>query len=188
MKKCSLFLMIILIFFCFSGCVYEARHNSLNEYKALIKRLPAEHSFGYSNVGLDTPRALLPSFTFLDDYEYSEGSFNYYDRSEFTDLFGYTLPDRVLITLKYEEAIYQEAKSFILEQSIVYNNQYYYYNDYCFYKRQGAPHGSTKFNMVGYNDEKSMLFFLGFSLSYPVLEEKYEYHLEDNFKSFLDEY
>lgn len=182
MKKCSLFLMIILMFFCFSGCVYEIRRNSLDEYKALIKR----RGFGYSDVESDTPSALLPSLTFLEDYEYIEGTYNFYSRSTLTYLFGYTLPERVLITLKYKEDVYQDAKSFMLEQSIVYNNQYYYYDDYCFYQHH-ASHG--KFNMVGYNDEKRVLLFLGFyNCSEPEVAEEYLDDLEGKFKPFLDEY
>ena len=193
MKRVILLILIVLSCFGLTGCC-ETKMDSLEEYKHYI----SESKIGYSSKELDHPDYFLPTHTFLNDYEYIMGEYHYYEHNPFCEIVTDKLPpDRTLIVLKYSESTYQEAKECVLNNIPKYDNYYYTYNDYQFYINKNFmdrfdgnyyPQIPRWFTMVCYNDDNYMICFLGFCNSYPKLDEKYLTDLENNWKSFIDQY
>ena len=194
-KVIAIILLLVTLSFLLTGCD-EVEINSLDKYKERI----ADHEFGFSDVEIDQPKYLLPSKTFLEDYPYLEGSFNFYDGGYGMYLFvpkDKYKPDRVLIVLKYDENVYLQAKQCVLDNIPVYENKCYTYGNYQFYVNKNfmdkfdytAPALPLPkwFTMVCYNNENNTICFLGFCVSYQ-LPEKYINDLENNWTSFIDEY
>ena len=196
MKKIvSIVLLLIMLCILLTGCgVSEIK--SLDRYKEWV----SETTFGFSEVEIDHPKWFLPSYTFLDDYIYIEGNFYYYSTEDLHFLIDKDfMPDRSLLTLKYEADIYLQAKQCVLNNIPVYENKYYNYGNYQFYVNKNfmdtfdytaparpIPEWCT---MVCYNDENNTIGFLGFyKSSYHQLPEKYINDLENNWTSFIDEY
>ena len=192
MKKTLLFVIVILSFI-LTGCC-EMKMDSLEEYKYYI----SESKIGYSSKELDHPDYFLPTHSFLNDYEYIVGEYHYYEHNPFCEIFTDKLPpDRTLIVLKYSESTYQEAKECVLNNIPKYDDYYYIYNDYQFYinknfmdrfDENSYPQIPNWLTMVCYNDDNYVICFLGFSNSYPKLDEKYLTDLENNWQSFIEQY
>lgn len=180
--------------FILSGCCYATEKNSINEYKEKI----SINGFGFSDIELDKPSYFLPSNTFLNDYEYLEGNYYFYEPCIYNEFCAdYWKPNIVLLTLKYNEAVYLDAKDFTINNIPKYEDFFYTYNDYQFYFNKNfmdryenvlPPQLPNNFTMVCYNDEYNIICFLGFSNTYPELDEKYLNDLENNWKSFIDQY
>lgn len=186
MKKIGIFILLSVVLM-LSGCFYEIEYNSLDDYKETI----TNSTIGYSDLGLDQPKYFLPSNTFLDDYEYLEGNYFFYDRSAFSDLFlDKSVPSRALIVLRYDAKKYDEAKECVLNNIPQYEDYFYTYNGYQFYvnKNLTDPRVPEWFTMVCYNDENNVICFLGFHNSYPPLDDKYLNDLDNHWESFIDEY
>ena len=193
MKKFYLILISILLVF-LTSCCYEIEKNDLYDYKQYI----SESGIGYSDVELDHPDYFLPSRTFLTDYEYLTGNFYYYENSPFCDTDEHKYkPDRSFISLTYNKETYCLAKANVLKNIAVYNEKYYHYNDYQFYINKNFmdsidTQDSTKmpswFTMVCYNDTNNTIIFLGFSQSYPKLDDKYLYNIDNNWGDFIKQY
>lgn len=191
MKKFSICILLSFLFI-LSGCsVIE--YNSLDEYKELMKK----HGIGYSDVGIDSSDELLPSNTFLYDYEYLEGSYYYYDNEVFNLPNEHYMPDRTLITLKYDNEKYYKAKECVLENIPQYGDYFYTYNNYQFYFNKNSmdrhydehpPEIFHWFTMACYNDENNMICFLGFNKTYHFRDDKYLNDLDNNWEAFIDEY
>ena len=193
MKKITTYLLLLIVPFILSGC-YEIKYNSLDEYKEYI----TNSKIGHSDFELDHPKYFLPTYTYLNDYTYLEGSYHFYSNSPFCDLDDKKqIPDRTLIVLKYDKDVYYEAKKCALDNIPIYEDKYYFYNNYQFYVNQNfmdsfddkhRPEVPEWFTMVCYNDENNMICFLGFNNSYPKLDEKYLNDLDNNWISFIDTY
>ena len=188
----AIILLLVTLSFLLTGCD-EVEINSLDKYKERI----ADHEFGFSDVEIDHPEYLLPSKTFLEDYPYLEGSFNYYDGGYGMYLFlpkDKYKPDRVLIVLKYDENVYLQAKQSTLDNIPIFEDRIYSYGPYKFYINQNFmdrfenPNSLiSRCTMVCYNNENNTICFLGFTASYQ-LPEKYINDLENNWTSFIDDY
>lgn len=77
----------------FTSCqVYK--EDSLDEYVEMIDK----HRFGNSSCEIDTPEYLLPSKTFITDYEYIDGEYHWY----FDDRLRWTSdPEVCILYLRY---------------------------------------------------------------------------------------
>ena len=103
----------------------------------------------------------------------------------------------MLLILKYEKSEYLEAKDYTLSNIPQYEEYFYTYNQYHFYvnknfkdryEKNQVPEMPHIFTMVCYNDEYNIIGFLGFSNTYPELDEKYINNLDENWTSFIDQY
>lgn len=190
MKSISCFLLSIFSIISLTGC-QDLHYDSLDEYRERVER----NGLGNSNVEIDDAEYFLPSITFMKDYEYIDGNYYYYEDNLFCELLpGGARPEISFLYLKYEETVYKEAKSFMLKEIEVYNDEFYIYNDYYFYENSNfiaSSHGRNiphHFTMACYNDEKQILIFLGFYERYPGIEDKYHEDIKGNWTSFLDQY
>ena len=193
MYKIKFFLIIITLFI-LSSCCYEIEYKSIDEYKERVMT----SGFGFYDVEIDHPKYLLPSNNYLDEYSYLEGNYYFYENSPFCDfVMEKHKPNRYLIILKYSENIYYEAKQFVLENIPIYMEKKYSINNYQFYinknfmdrfDKNDLPQVPKWMTMVGYNDEKSIICFLGFNNSYPKLEDKYLNEFDNNFEDFIVQY
>ena len=190
MKKLICFLLAFLCLFELCGCIFfeDTEMRGLDAYLSEIKKRQGKRWPGIAN-----PEYLLPSLSFLEDYDYTDGGFYWYDGNT-----GYegALPEVVVLDLKYEKDVYIEAKRETLEKIEPYDGKYYYYNEYVFYEN---PHYSNRweyrrfpadFTMVCYNDANCTLLFLGlyiYSWGKPIKKEHF-YDIENNWESFVDEY
>ena len=190
MKKVSICILLSVVLFVLSGCSYVIEYDSLDEYKEFIKK----NGIGHSDMGLDSPEYFLPSDTFLEDYEYLEGNYYFYENGLFNNMDQF--PDRTLITLKYDNEKYYEAKEGVLKNFPQYGECFYTYNNYQFYFNKNfidrhydehPPEIFHWFTMACYNDENNMVCFLGFNKTY-FKDDKYLNDLDNNWEAFIDEY
>ena len=195
MKKIISFILIICMSLGLTSCYQDLERNSLEEYIASVN----QHELGFSSVGIDKPQNFLPSISFLEDYEYLEGTYFWHDDDSWKELFAPedVLPDISLITLKYDESTYEEAKKTMLEEIKPYEDKFYYYNEYNFYLNSnhfdivngGKTRFPSAFTMACYNDENHTLIFMGFCMSVSsFLEDEYLEDIEGNWEAFVDQY
>ena len=132
MKKLIAFVLIVCMSFCLTGCYKDIEKNSLEEYIACIN----QNKCGFSSKSIDSPKNFLPSISFLEDYEYLEGNYFWREDDPFRGLFTAqgVFPEIVLLSLKYDENTYYNAKQTMLEEIKPYNDKFYQYNDYHFYE------------------------------------------------------
>ena len=106
---------------------------------------------------------------FLEEFKYTNGDFYYKDE--------FWTCTKALLYLSYDNETYTNAKNAVLENTPLYENEVYEFNGYVFYENLAMPihKGNIDneqnirkyqyFNMVGYNDKKQTLFFLGAHIS-----------------------
>ena len=190
MKKIISLILVIAVSLGLASCYQDLEGNSLEEYIAYINK----NKFGFTAVGIDKPQYYLPSISFLEDYEYVEGT--YFWREDGSWAPKNILPDIALLTLKYDESIYEEAKQVMLEEITPYNDKLYYYNEYNFYLNSnhfdivndGKTRFPSAFTMACYNDDNHTLIFMGFYSVPSILDEKYLEDIEGNWEAFVDQY
>ena len=179
MKRILCLLLIISCLFGLAGCS-SIEKNSLEEY--------AEKGGGYSSFELDQVDCLLPSSSFLGDYDYYDGDYYMYDHGFFEKKHSVSF-----LYLKYDEEIYLDAKGEMLEKIKPYNDKFYYYNNYVFYENSnfirfnGARSFPEWFTMACFNDGNCTLMFIGFYYAY-FPDEISTTDIEENFGEFLEEY
>ena len=193
MKKIISFILIICMSLSLTSCYNDLQRNSLEEYIANIN----QHELGFSSVEIDKPQYFLPNISFLEDYEYLEGTYFWREDDVWREVFDQenVFPYIALLTLKYDESTYEEAKQVMLEEIKPYNDKFYYYNEYKFYLNSnhrdiinsGKSRFPTEFTMACYNDENHTLIFMGLYISIP-LDEKYLEDIEGNWEAFVDQY
>ncbi|MBQ5761553.1 MAG: hypothetical protein IIW02_01905 [Clostridia bacterium] len=191
MKKISCLVLVFLFCLTFNSCYVDVEKNSLDDYILCVNRSKC----GFSSASVDDPKRLLPSVSFLQDYEYINGEYFMHDDDPFKEgCVEEIFPTKSFICLKYSENIYYNAKEFMLEKIKPYNDKFYEYNNYIFYENSN-PHSDnmfskfpTKFMMACYNDENHTLIFIGFSYSPSYLDKKYLDDIEKNWISFIDTY
>ncbi|MBR1955504.1 MAG: hypothetical protein IKC58_00160 [Clostridia bacterium] len=187
---------ILLLIFCtiaFTGCFLldiewnaDAERNSLEEYIEQIKA----NKVGYSSIELDMPSNFLPNISFFDEYNYIDGGYYWYVHFAFYN----PAPEIAILHLKYDESTYYEAKQYMLDSMELFEDKFYTYNDYTFYKNKKFDehiNGATfpkEFTMACYNDANHTLVFLGFFAGNYNLEEKYLDDIEGNWMDFIDQY
>lgn len=123
---------VILSFMCIvllSGCYQDFEETSLDEYILMIN----QNKFGYSSVETDHPNYFLPSFTFIQDFNYVDGKFYWRDDDPLRGLFTTNVnPGISFLHLQYDESTYYNAKEFMLNKITPYDNKFYEYNGYVF--------------------------------------------------------
>ena len=193
MKKIISFILIICMSLGLTSCYQDLEKNSLDEYIAHINK----NKFGFSSLSIDKPKYFLPSISFLEKYEYLEGTYvlREYDIRRLVFDQETVVPHIALLALKYDENTYKEAKKTMLEEIKPYEDKFYYYNEYNFYLNSnhfdlvdgGKTRFPSAFTMACYNDENHTLIFMGLYISIP-LDEKYLEDIEGNWEAFVDQY
>jgi hypothetical protein len=192
MKKIISFILVIFISLNLTSCYNDLQKNSLEEYIASVN----QHELGFSSHGIDKPEYFLPSISFLEDYEYLEGTYFWREDDSWREVFDQesVFPHIALLTLKYDESTYEKAKQTMLEEIEPYEDEFFQYNDYYFYENVRGKHAwgdrfPKKFTMACYNDENHALIFIGLYSGAPsCLEDKYLEDIEGNWKDFIDQY
>ena len=195
MKKIISVILVIFMSISLTSCYNDLQRNSLEEYIANIN----QHELGFSSVEIDKPQYFLPNISFLEDYEYLEGTYFWREDDVWREVFDQenVFPYIALLTLKYDESTYEEAKQVMLEEIKPYNDKYYYYNEYNFYVNSnhrdivmdGKSRFPIEFTMACYNDENHTLIFMGFFISLThCLEDEYLEDIEGNWEAFVDQY
>lgn len=188
MKRFIYILSIFLISICLSGCYEDLYYSSFEDYVERIN----EHSIGYSVYELDTPSYFLPSSTFIEDFEYIEGEYYFYEEDPIRP--EKENPCITLLILRYSANEYSNAKNYMIENIQNYNDIVYEYENYNFYENsnfvnlKGIRNFPKHFTMACYNDENHTLIFLGFYGSYPGTDEIYKNDIENSWISFIDQY
>ena len=191
MKKVTILMIFVLFCLSLSSCYQDKSYNSLNDYITRVENT----GYGYSSSEIDSAENFLPSRTFVSDFEYESGGYHYYEEDAFRELLdGRRNPEISILWLKYEEATYQEAKTFMLANIPLSNNNLYNYNSYVFYKNSIFTEFQEElivpscFTMACYNDENQTLIFIGFEYSYISNEDKEFLKSLETWEKFIDAY
>ena len=182
-----------------TSCYNDVQNDSIEDYIACINK---NNNTGFSSKAIDTPEFFLPSVSFLEDYEYLEGTYFRRKDDPWRGAFSAdeAFPEIALLTLKYDATTYEDAKQTMLEEMKPYNDKFYYYNEYNFYLNSnnfdiinsGKSRFPENFTMACYNDENYTLIFMGLysgTLAGPsCLDEKYLEDIEGNWEAFVDQY
>ena len=193
MKKVVTFVLVLSMILTLTSCDifnYTLRKDSLEGYIAELEK----YGSGSSSLELDHPKNLLPSQTFITDYQYVYGAFNLYEEGV---RIKYTLPATSILVLRYEYQVYSNAKAYMLENIPAYNDIQYIYGDYIFYENANFVEGHDIgkdvylfpkwFTMACYNDTKQELVFIGFCDDVGI-DQKYYDDPQGNWVSFIDTY
>ena len=195
MKKIISFILIICMSLSLTSCYNDLQKNSLEEYVTQV----TNSKVGYSSLSIDNPEFFLPSISFLEKYEYLQGTYVLREYDSWRHVFDQEtiFPCIALLALKYDESTYEEAKKTMLEEIKPYEDKFYYYNEYNFYLNSnhfdlvdgGKTRFPSAFTMACYNDENHTLIFMGcyISLNY-CLEDEYLEDIEGNWEAFVDQY
>ena len=132
MKKIIAFILTIVISVCLTSCYQDIEESSLEDYIACIN----QNKCGHSSSSIDSPKNFLPSISFLEDYEYLEGTYLWREDDPFRGFFTAkgVFPEIALLSLKYDENTYYEAKQTMLEEIQPYNDKFYDYGQNTFYE------------------------------------------------------
>ena len=191
MKKIISFILVIFMSLGLTSCYNDVQNDSIEDYIACINK---NNNTGFSSKAIDTPEFFLPSVSFLEDYEYLEGTYFRRKDDPWRGAFSAdeAFPEIALLALKYDETIYEDAKQTMLETIKPYDDQFYQYNDYTFYVNSWPSFFPEHFTMACYNDENHTLIFIGLysgTLAGPsCLDEKYLEDIEGNWEAFVDQY
>lgn len=159
----ALILVAVLLFLC--ACTPIEEHG-LNNYQAQT-----------CSVGLTMN--LFPAEDFLSSFEYTSGDYHYLDTDDWK--WGYAT---AFAYLQYAPDIYQQAKTFCLENLTLCENHQYKHSGYIFSEQlcydiktaegdyiPGCQY-PEQFNMFAYNDKACTLIFLGYYNGDPDDPEK----------------
>lgn len=178
MKKIISSLFLIFVLFSLSSCGVIERTGIANYDKN-------NSEFGISS-------NLLPADNYLQEFEYIEGDYQYIDK-------GLLKRETEIMYLVYQKDIYNVAKAFILDNSILSQTNNYSYNDYMFYENIGRKENINsniindefpyRFNMIAFNDDKNTIVFMGLRISSENINETDEQLLTfEDMRAFLEEY
>ena len=182
MRKLLSICLLLVCVFSLSSCYQDLYYDSLEEYAEYI----SQSKLGHSGVELDHPTHFLPSNSFINDFEYIDGEYNFYEE----DLLRLSnTPSISLLWLRYEEETYLCAKDYMTTHIPMHGNKIYTYNSYVFYQNanfvtlKGESRFPDWFTMACYNDTNCTLVFIGFcgfGDDIPVLEN------DNDWKDFID--
>ena len=188
--------LLILLTFSVSACATDLVRSGIEEY-----------SFATSSDGLTS--GLLPYVEneenheqeydgFLTKYKYIDGDYRYTYKD---DAPFYNTRETVLMWLRYESEVYEEAKAYMLETVPLSAKYRYEYNGYSFIgnlsivsdrilNQYGDYSDSPNpFLTVGYSDSKNILVFSGVSASFGTQAELLKEILDSSdWGAFLKEY
>ena len=125
-------------------------------------------NFSYATCSLGLTSNLFPSEDYLTAFEYEEADYAYYDSCDL--VWGYA---KAFAYFRYSEEEYKKAKEHSLNTVSLNSNQYessgYYFSEYLCYESKdengewiAKSQFPEQFNMVGYNDDKCILVFIGY--------------------------
>lgn len=194
-KKMICGILLIACVITLTGCYNDLEETSLNDYIASINK----YSVGFSDVEIDLPDFFLPNSTFIEDYDYIDGVFYWRADDSLRGLYTTNVrPEISLLALKYDENVYIEAKSFMLEKISPIDKELYAYNGYIFYQNPnfikfwGEGRFPQFFTMASYNDEKHTLLFIGmYSWTFAgpsCLEDRFLNDPKGNWEEFIETY
>lgn len=180
-QSLALLLLLVVIFCCFSCGVYE-------------KTGIYNYDKGNSNFSLSTE--LLPSDDFLEKFSYVEGNYYYVDRGGYSFTFK---DEQEIMYFVYEEDVYESVKNFTLENVLLSKENRYSYNGYEFIENICRLEGRDpnivnsqypySFNMIGFNDKKHVIVFMGFYMPKNLVTPEIEQLLTfEDMGAFLKEY
>ena len=185
--------LIILLTFNMDMCKTDIEDHGIDEYH-----------YASSSVGLT--RELLPYekneeddeekyYGFLTKYKYIDGDYRYTYKD---DGWLYHTRETVLIWLRYEPEVYEEAKAYMLETVPLSEKYRYEYNGYCFIANLRVDPLSQEDGdyiefpepllMVCYNDAKNILLFNGLYTTGKQAELRKEILDSSDWGAFLKEY
>ena len=154
-KKIAIAIVLFIIILSLSGCSSGVTVTGLENFPA-------------RSDSLELHKYLEPA-GFLKNYEYTNGDYYYRDPGLFS-----LDPVVLFLYLEYDEQTYPLAKEYMLEKTD-YNDNHQSYNGYEFYenvawiRERGELDefgNNTRFpcyfNMIGYNDNKNILVFIGY--------------------------
>ena len=146
-KTLSLIIILTIVVMMFVGCT----HTTKNGLAIYIERYNYICDFELTN------DLIYNDAQFLEDFKYIDGDFHY--ESDFWTC------SKTLLYLEYDNETYINAKNAVLENTPHYDNEVYEFNGYVFHKTPNMYYNIEdslkKFILIGYNDEKQTLFFLG---------------------------
>ena len=105
-------------------------------------------------------QSIIPE-DFLDKFAYVDG---YCCHFCYCKSFEYSISDRALVYIKYDDDIYSEAKSYVFENLELSGEAVETYNGYIFYNNYSGRWSIDypyKFLRFAYNDSKNALIFIG---------------------------
>ena len=184
--------LIMLCAICLCSCFKDSQVNSLDAYAALVNQRG-----GYSSYSIDNPYYFLPSYTFLEDYPYANGTYLWREDASIKSLCAKNAyPLIALLALQYDDQTYLLAKQTMLDEIPAFGDQVYTHGGFTFYENAKYAKKESRFPkafmMAGYNDEKNTLMFIGMysgTLAGPsCLEERFLNDIENNFSDFIDTY
>ena len=184
MKKILAVVILLTVLALFlTSCYTTIERNSLSEYIECITE--NKYDTGFSSLGLDDPKYLLPNDTFIEDYTYVDGGYYLLEDDPFR---SYTQPSRCILWLKYDTNIYEDAEA-VVDGIISRAEKTYSFDTYVFSLHQDLRENQTFtpdwFTMVGYNEQSCTLFFLGFHKEDMSISEVSEL-MESDFELFLN--
>lgn len=167
MRKNSLFFLSI--------CVLISCSLSLTSCGFIEKMIPSElneqlkfwevtekgiENFHVSISTIGVTRCLFPS-NFLELYPYTEGDFDYYDKS--TLKYSY---ETALLYMIYDDTSYEQAKQYALEHSPI-ESKAENFGSFVFFRQihKDAAGGDKLRFYIAYSDEKNMLLAVGTYMS-----------------------
>ena len=174
MKKSKLF--ILLTTFLLSGCFLE---------EIIYVEGFDNYRIGQSSVGL----VCFPPLDLEKDFNYKEAEYYYENKGGQIALKSI---EKTLIYFTFEENEYISSKEYI-EEKIVFQKDVIEYNNYYFniiIDQSEIPSYNNFpyiFQMVIYNDDNNIIFFLGFFATIRFYKEQIDEDIS-SFEGFLDKY
>lgn len=167
-------IIIIILSFLLSGCLPE---------EIIYVEGFENYRIGQSSVGL----VCFPPLDLEKDFNYKEAEY-YYENKE---TFPLKSIQKTLIYFTFEENEYISSKEYI-EEKIVFQKDIIEYNNYYFNiiidrefdSKNNFPY---RFQMVIYNDDNNIIFFLGFFATIRFYKEQIDEDIS-SFEGFLDKY
>ena len=182
-KKLMAVLLLIACAISFCSCTFLDFLFYTPTPEELPKRSLDDFSTNISSKGLSSN--MIPE-GFIDRFAYSEGYFYYYFSGDLD-------PDSreiLFVFFQYDDATYQLAKEYVIEQMPLSDNVVETYNNYCFYDVLGDDRYLIRypdcFVRFCYNDTNNTLIFLALDAYGEYRETTNE--LADNWGAFLDEF
>lgn len=148
-------------------------------------------SYNLATCSFGLTRYLFPSEDYLERFPYEDSIYHYLDTGDLA--WGYA---KAFASLRYDAAVYEDAKSycmenFNLEESLRFACDDYRFMEHICYQSKDAEGNRVpesrfpmQFNLFGFHDETHTLFFLGYYNGDASSEERAL--ATENFSAFLE--
>ena len=144
-----------------------------------------EYSPGNSSVTIC--EGLLPSKGFIEQFDYINGDYYYYN-SNFD--INFDIYESALMYFQYDKETYELAKKEIFNVCIFSQENKFMYEGYSFFQHNpyDKNYFPNEFNMIAYNDEICTIVLMGFYTDIISNEREKEIFEFNDFGLFLKEY